>query len=98
MQKKVFTYLKWIQVVAEVCIIIIFWLEIVVKFIVITNTRENSGSRLDCKHTFWSNFLPWVGRVHEGSILDLVMDVLILIEWECSTEADVDNDANTPHV
>ena len=37
-------------------------------------------------------------RIHEGCILDLFMDVLVLIEGECARERDVDDDPGAPHV
>ena len=41
---------------------------------------------------------PRAGRVHEGSVLDLVFDVLILVEGERAAEADVHDHAHRPHV
>ena len=32
--------------------------------------------------SFWGNFLPRVRRVHEGGVLDLLADVLVLVERE----------------
>ena len=37
-------------------------------------------------------------RIHEGGVLDLFVDVLVLIEGECSGERDVDDDPSAPHV
>ena len=36
--------------------------------------------------------------IHEGCVLDLFMDVLVLIEGECAREGDVDDDPGAPHV
>lgn len=36
--------------------------------------------------TFWGDLLPGMRRVHEGSVLDLVVDVLVFIEGERSAE------------
>ena len=43
-------------------------------------------------------FLPRMRRIHEGGILYLFVDVLVLIERECSRERDVDDDPSAPHV
>lgn len=45
----------------------------------------------------WDLF-PGVGRVHEGSIVDLVIDVFVLIKRKCPAQADVHDDADRPHV
>ena len=37
-------------------------------------------------------------RIHEGGVLDLFVDILVLIERECSRERDVDDDPRAPHV
>ena len=37
-------------------------------------------------------------RIHEGCVLDLLVDVLVLVEGECSGERDVDDDPSAPHV
>ena len=37
-------------------------------------------------------------RIHEGGVLYLFVDVLVLIERECSRERDVDDDPSAPHV
>ena len=37
-------------------------------------------------------------RIHEGGVLDLFVDILVLIERECSRERDVDDDPSAPHV
>lgn len=40
-------------------------------------------------------FLPRIWWVHELSVLDLVVDVLVLVEWKRSREAYVDlNEVN----
>lgn len=44
------------------------------------------------------DLLPGVGRVHEGGVLDLVVDVLVLVEGKRPAQADVDDDADRPHV
>ena len=36
------------------------------------------------------DLLPGVGRVHEGSVLDLLVDVLVLVEGESPGQADLD--------
>lgn len=36
--------------------------------------------------TFLGNSLPWMRRVHEGSVLDLIIDIFIFIEWKRSAE------------
>lgn len=48
--------------------------------------------------TFRRNVLPGGRGVHEGSILDLVIDVFILIERKCPAQADIHNDSHGPHV
>lgn len=50
-----------------------------------------------CLTLLW-DLLPGVGWVHEGGVLDLVVDVLVLVEGERPAQADVDDDANRPHV
>ena len=37
-------------------------------------------------------------RIHEGGVLDLFVDILVLIERECSRERDIDDDPSAPHV
>ena len=37
-------------------------------------------------------------RIHEGGVLYLFVDILVLIERECSRERDVDDDPSAPHV
>ena len=44
------------------------------------------------------DFLPRMRRIHEGGVLDLFVDILVLIERECSRERDVDDDPSAPHV
>ena len=44
------------------------------------------------------DLLPRMRRIHEGGVLDLFVDVLVLIERECSGERDVDDDSSAPHV
>ena len=39
-----------------------------------------------------------MGRVHEGRVLDLLVDVLVLVEGERAREAHVDDHARRPHV
>lgn len=48
--------------------------------------------------TIGGNLLPRVRWVHEGRVLDLVVDVLVLVERERPAQADVDDDADAPHV
>ena len=31
------------------------------------------------------DFFPWIGRIHESGILNLIVDVLIFVERECPT-------------
>ncbi len=50
------------------------------------------------KLTLWGDCFPGVWRVHESSVLDLVMNVFILIKGEGSTETDIDDDTHWPHV
>ena len=45
-----------------------------------------------------ADLLPGIGRVHEGGVLDLLVDVLILVEWEGAGERDVNDDTRAPHV
>lgn len=56
-------------------------------------TREPQASL-----TLLWDLLPGVGRVHEGGVLDLVVDVLVLVEGKRPAQADVDDDAHRPHV
>lgn len=51
-----------------------------------------------CSLTLFWDLLPGVGWVHEGGILDLVIDVLVLIEGKRPAQTDVDDDADRPHV
>ena len=44
------------------------------------------------------DFLPRMRRIHKGGVLYLFVDVLVLIERECSRERDVDDDPSAPHV
>lgn len=44
------------------------------------------------------NLLPWVGRVHERGVLDLIVDVLVFVEGKRSAETNVDDDPARPHV
>lgn len=41
---------------------------------------------------------PGRGRVHEGGVLDLLVDVLVLVEGERARQRHVDDDAHRPHV
>ena len=41
---------------------------------------------------------PGLARVHEGSVGDLLPDVLVLVEGERAAQADVHDDAHRPHV
>ena len=49
-------------------------------------------------YTVGGDLLPGVGRVHEGGVVDLVVDVLVLVEGEGAAQADVHDDAHRPHV
>ena len=44
------------------------------------------------------DLLPGMGRVHEGGVLDLLVDVLVLVEGERARETHVDDHARRPHV
>ena len=44
------------------------------------------------------DLLPRMGRVHEGGVLDLLIDVLILVEGERAREAHIDDHTRRPHV
>ena len=44
------------------------------------------------------DLLPRMGRVHEGRVLDLLVDVLILVEGERARETHVDDHARRPHI
>lgn len=48
--------------------------------------------------TITGDLFPGVGGVHEGRIVDLVIDIFVLIKWECPTQADIHNDPDRPHV
>ena len=44
------------------------------------------------------DLLPGVRRVHEGGVLDLLVDVFIFVEGERARQADVDDHPRGPHV
>lgn len=48
--------------------------------------------------TFCWDVLPGCRGVHEGRILDLIVDVLVLIEREGPAQADIYDDPHGPHV
>lgn len=48
--------------------------------------------------TFSGDVFPGCWWVHEGRVLDLVINVFILIERKCAAQADVDDDSHRPHV
>lgn len=48
--------------------------------------------------TITGDLFPRVGRIHEGCIVDLVVDVFVLIKRKCPTQADIHNDTDRPHV
>lgn len=48
--------------------------------------------------TITGDLFPGVGRVHEGCVVDLVVDVFILVKRERATQADIHNDTDRPHV
>lgn len=48
--------------------------------------------------TIAGDLFPWVGRIHEGSVVYLVIDIFILIKRERPAKADVHDDADGPHV
>lgn len=50
------------------------------------------------KCTFRRDLFPRVRRVHEGGIVDLIINVLILVERERSTQANIHDHTNRPHV
>ena len=45
----------------------------------------------------WLKFFK-SNQLHEGGILDLFIDVLVLVEGEGAREGDVDNHPSAPHV
>lgn len=49
-------------------------------------------------YTVFGNISPRSWRIHESSILYLLVDVFVLIEWECSWQTNVDDHADWPHV
>lgn len=48
--------------------------------------------------TFMRNLLPGIGWIHEGCVLDLIVDIFIFIKREGATQAHIDDDPNRPHV
>lgn len=48
--------------------------------------------------TICGNLPPWHWWVHKGSVLDLVINVLILVKRECAAETDINNHSYWPHV
>ena len=48
--------------------------------------------------TIRGNLFPGVAGIHETGVVDLVADVLVLIEGECTAEGDVHDHARRPHV
>lgn len=48
--------------------------------------------------TIRRDFFPRVRWVHEGSVLYLLVDIFVFVEWEGSTEADINDDSDAPHV
>lgn len=48
--------------------------------------------------TIRRDFFPRVRWVHEGSVLYLLVDIFVFVEWEGSTEADVHDHSDAPHV
>ena len=53
---------------------------------------------LDAVNGHLANACPRLGRVHELSVLDLVLDVNILVERELARQRHVDDHAQGPHV
>jgi len=41
------------------------------------------------KPTFWRDFLPWILWKHKCCVLDLIRNLLVFVEWKCSTEAKI---------
>lgn len=48
--------------------------------------------------TFRRDLFPRVRRVHEGGVMDLIVDVFIFIEREGSAQTNVHDHTNWPHV
>lgn len=48
--------------------------------------------------TIAGDLLPGVRGIHEGRVVDLVVDVLVFVERERPTQAHVHDDADRPHV
>ena len=59
-----------------------------------------------CIHAtlFLCKLLSWIleqrkkKNLHEGGVLDLLVDILVLIERESSGERDIDDHTSAPHV
>ena len=49
-------------------------------------------------NTIGRDLLPRIRRVHEGGVLDLIVDVLVLVERERAAQAHVHDHADAPHV
>jgi len=64
------------------------------KALVLQERRPRAQQQL----TVSGDLPPGVGWVHEGSVVDLVGDVLVLVEGEGAAQADVHDDAHRPHV
>lgn len=60
--------------------------------------RPPTPPRTPASLTVSRDLLPGIGRVHEGGVLDLIVDVLVLVEREGAAQADVHDDAHGPHV
>ena len=45
-----------------------------------------------------ADVFPRVRREHEGGVLDLIVDVLVVVERERAAQADVDDDSHRPHI
>lgn len=48
--------------------------------------------------TVTGDLLPRVRGIHEGRVVDLVVDVLVFVERKRPTQAHVHDDADGPHV
>ena len=60
-------------------------------------TNRPRSDRGKC-HTVRGNLLPRIGRIHEGGVLNLIVYVLVFVEGERTTQTDVNDDADAPHV
>lgn len=61
-------------------------------------SQLNSSHPSPSVFTITGDLFPGVGGVHEGCVVDLVVDIFVLIKRECPTQADVHDDTHRPHV